>query len=119
MSYVEMSREITNQIRAIDRFAFGDWGVRGINIPYADACAIQFRGSSAVKNKNLLEIKLNEGMDLYEIYEFVPKREGGVNPFTGKKMRHVTGYDKVLRFDSVFAEDLVRFVDHIILGKSL
>ena len=84
---------IRDQIRALDRFAFGAWGTKDmVNM----GNGLKFKTSGMVRWKGQVYIKYDEGRDLYNI-DFFRIRNAEVK------------YDK--RLEGVFAEDLVNLID--------
>lgn len=84
---------IRDQIRAVDRFAFGAWGAKELmNM----GNGLKFKTSGMVRWKGYVCVKYDEGSDLYNIDFF---RVRGVD----------IKYDKKVK--GVFAEDLVQLID--------
>jgi len=84
---------IRDQIRALDRFAFGAWGAKDLlNM----GNGLKFKTSGMVKWKGYVYVKYDEGSDLYNIDFF---RVRGVD----------IKYDK--QVEGVFVEDLVQIID--------
>lgn len=84
---------IRDQIRALDRFAFGAWGAKDLlNM----GNGLKFKTSGMVKWKGYVYVKYDEGSDLYNIDFF---RVRGVD----------IKYDK--QVEGVFVEDLVTVID--------
>ena len=87
---------IRDQIRALDRFAFGAWGTKDmVNM----GNGLKFKTSGMVRWKGQVYVKYNEGSDLYDI-DFFRIRKAEVK------------YDR--RLEGVFAEDLVRIIDEVV-----
>lgn len=84
---------IRDQIRAVDRFAFGAWGTKDIvNM----GNGLKFKTSGMVRWKGYVYVKYDAANDLYDV-DFFRIRNAEV-----KYDRQVAG---------VFAEDLVRIID--------
>jgi hypothetical protein len=84
---------IRDQIRCLDRWAFGSWGAKDL---VATKTGLRFKTSGMVRWKGYVHIILDEAKDLYRI-EF--QRVRNLNVIT----------DKVV--EDVFVEDLVRIID--------
>lgn len=87
---------IRDQIRALDRFAFGAWGTKDM-VNMGDG--LKFKTSGMVRWKGQVYVKYNEGTDLYDI-DFFRIRKAEVK------------YDQ--RLEGVFAEDLVGVIDKVV-----
>lgn len=84
---------IRDQIRALDRWAFGAWGVKDlVNM----GNGLKFKTSGMAEWKGYVYVKYDAGNDLYDI-DFFRIRKAEVK------------YDA--RKSGVFAEDLVRIID--------
>lgn len=87
---------IRDQIRALDRFAFGAWGTKDmVNM----GNGLKFKTSGMVRWKGHVYIKYNEGKDLYDI-DFFRIRKADIK------------FDRQVK--DVFAEDLVTFIDEVV-----
>lgn len=84
---------IRDQIRALDRFAFGAWGTKDM-VNMGDG--LKFKTSGMTRWKGHVYVKYDEGRDLYNV-DFFRVRNAEVK------------YDK--RVEGVFAEDLVTVID--------
>lgn len=87
---------IRDQIRALDRFAFGAWGTKDM-VNMGDG--LKFKTSGMVRWKGQVYVKYNEGTDLYDI-DFFRIRKAEIK------------YDQ--RLEGVFAEDLVGVIDKVV-----
>jgi hypothetical protein len=84
---------IRDQIRALDRWAFGAWGAKDfLNM----GNGLKFKTSGMVRWKGYVYVKYDEGRDLYDI-DFFRVRNADVK------------YDR--RLEGVFAEDLVELIN--------
>lgn len=90
----EIARTVRLQINAIDPKAFFAWGVRSM---VHNSNGLQFKSTGMVRWKGWVDIKYNEGTDLYDI-DFFRIR-------AGKLIMDRTETD-------IFAEDLVRTIDN-------
>jgi hypothetical protein len=90
---MSVAQTIRQQINSIDRMAFFAWGVKEM---IANTNGLQFKSTGMAKWKGWVDVKYNEGTDLYDI-DFFRIRAGVL-----KMDRKVT---------DVFAEDLVRIID--------
>lgn len=90
---MSVAQTIRQQINAIDRMAFFAWGVKEM---VANTNGLQFKSTGMAKWKGWVDVKYNEGTDLYDI-DFFRIRAGVL-----KMDRKAT---------DVFAEDLVRVID--------
>jgi len=95
MTDMTIANTIRDQIKMMDRMAFGAWGVRSF---VGGETYLQFKSTGMVKNKGVVKIELN-GMDLYDI--------------TFGKIR-VGKYTEKARMDNVFAEDMVKVIDGMV-----
>ena len=84
---------IRDQIRMLDRWAFGAWGAKDfLNM----GNGLKFKTSGMVRWKGYVYVKYDEGRDLYDI-DFFRVRNADVK------------YDR--RLEGVFAEDLVELIN--------
>lgn len=90
---MSIAQTIRQQINAIDRSAFFAWGVKEM---VANTNGLQFKSTGMCRWKGWVDVKYNEGTDLYDI-DFFRIRAG------------------ILKMDrkvaDVFAEDLVSVID--------
>jgi hypothetical protein len=94
---MSVAQIIRQQINAIDRAAFMAWGVKQmIANTGATHSGLQFKTTGMVKWKGWVDVKYNEGTDLYDI-DFFRIR-------AGKLIMDRTATD-------VYAEDLVSVID--------
>lgn len=87
---------IRDQIRALDRFAFGAWGTKDM-VNMGDG--LKFKTSGMTRWKGHVYVKYDAGRDLYNV-DFFRIRKAEVK------------YDK--RVEGVFAEDLVTVIDEVV-----
>ena len=90
---MSIAQTIRQQINSIDRSAFFAWGVKEM---IANTNGLQFKSTGMAKWKGWVDVKYNEGTDLYDI-DFFRIR-------AGKLIMDRKATD-------VFAEDLVRVID--------
>jgi hypothetical protein len=90
---MSVAQTIRQQINAIDRSAFMAWGVKGM---IANANGLQFKTTGMVRWKGWVDVKYNEGTDLYDI-DFFRIR-------AGKLIMDRKATD-------IYAEDLVRTIN--------
>ena len=88
-----VAQTIRQQINTLDRAAFMAWGVKEM---IQNANGLQFKSTGMCRWRGWVDVKYNEGTDLYDI-DFFRIRAGIL-----KMDKKVTG---------VFAEDLVRTID--------
>jgi hypothetical protein len=87
---------IRDQIRSLDRWAFGAWGAKDF-LNMGDG--LKFKTSGMVRWKGYVYIKYDEGRDLYNI-DFFRVRNADVK------------YDR--RLEGVFAEDMVELINGVV-----
>ena len=90
---MSIAKTIHQQINAIDRAAFFAWGAKEM---IANTNGLQFKTTGMVRWKGWVDVKYNDGTDLYDI-DFFRIRAGKLI-----MDRKVT---------DIFAEDLVRTID--------
>jgi hypothetical protein len=88
-----IAKTIVEQIRYMDRWAFGAWGAKNM---MALPKGLSFKTSGAVKWKGTVTITLDEAKDLYVV------------KFSRLRKLNVI-VDKIM--DEVFVEDLVSVID--------
>jgi hypothetical protein len=87
---------IRDQIRQLDRWAFGAWGARDfLNM----GNGLKFKTSGMVRWKGYVYIKYDVGQDLYNI-DFFRIRKADIK------------YDR--RLEGVFAEDMVSLINEVV-----
>jgi len=86
---------VYSQIKTMSPWAMAAWGAKEL-VVLKDG--IQFKSSGMVKNKGIIQIKLN-GSDLYNV------TFGKVRKFKYKEIKKVT---------DVFAEDLIGVIDEMV-----
>ncbi len=86
---------VYSQIKTMSPWAMAAWGAKEL-VVLKDG--IQFKSSGMVKNKGIIQIKLN-GSDLYNV------TFGKVRKFKYKELKKVT---------DVFAEDLIGVIDEMV-----
>ena len=91
---MSVAQTIRQQINTIDRSAFFAWGVKEM---IANTNGLQFKSTGMCRWKGWVDVKYNEGTDLY-IIDFFRIRAGKLI------------MDKTV--ENVFAEDLVRVIDN-------
>lgn len=84
---------IRDQIRVLDRFAFGAWGAKDF---VAMNDGLKFKTGGMVRWKGYVYVKYDEGQDLYNVIF------GRIRKYEWKVDKEVNG---------VFVEDLVRVID--------
>lgn len=87
---------IRDQIRSLDRWAFGAWGAKDF-LNMGDG--LKFKTSGMVRWKGYVYIKYDEGRDLYNI-DFFRVRNADIK------------YDR--RLEGVFAEDMVELINGVV-----
>jgi hypothetical protein len=87
---------IRDQIRSLDRWAFGAWGAKDF-LNMGDG--LKFKTSGMVRWKGYVYIKYDEGRDLYNI-DFFRVRNADVK------------YDR--RLEGVFVEDMVELINGVV-----
>ena len=90
---MSVAQTIRQQITTIDRSAFMAWGVKGM---IANTNGLQFKSTGMTRWKGWVDVKYNEGTDLYDI-DFFRIR-------AGKLIMDRKATD-------VYAEDLVHVID--------
>ena len=90
---MSIAKIINQQINAIDRMAFFAWGVKE---KFDTGTSLKFKSTGMTAWKGWVEVKYNEGTDLYDI-DFYRVRAGTI-----KMDKQVT---------DVYAEDLVSNID--------
>ena len=86
---------VYSQIKTMSPWAMAAWGAKEL-VVLKDG--IQFKSSGMVKNKGIIQIKLN-GSDLYDV------TFGKVRKFKYKEIKKVT---------DVFVEDLIDVIDEMV-----
>ena len=86
---------VYSQIKTMSPWAMAAWGAKEL-VVLKDG--IQFKSSGMVKNKGIIQVKLN-GSDLYNV------TFGKVRKFKYKELKKVT---------DVFAEDLIDVIDEMV-----
>ena len=86
---------VYSQIKTMSPWAMAAWGAKEL-VVLKDG--IQFKSSGMVKNKGIIQIKLN-GSDLYDV------TFGKVRKFKYKEIKKVT---------DVFVEDLIGVIDEMV-----
>ena len=86
---------VYSQIKTMSPWAMAAWGAKEL-VVLKDG--IQFKSSGMVKNKGIIQVKLN-GSDLYDV------TFGKVRKFKYKQLKKVT---------DVFAEDLIGVIDEMV-----
>lgn len=84
---------IRDQIKILDKWAFGSWGAKDM-VALNDG--LQFKTSGMARWKGIVQIKYDEGQDLYNVIF------GRVRKFEWKIDKEVNG---------IFVEDLVNVID--------
>lgn len=90
---MSVAQTIRQQINAIDRMAFFAWGVKEM---IANTSGLQFKSTGMARWKGWVDVKYNEGTDLYDI-DFFRIRAGKL--IMDRKVA------------DIYAEDLVRIID--------
>jgi hypothetical protein len=88
---------ILNQIKTMDKWAFGDWGSKDF---VAMKDGLKFKTSGMVKWKGYVYVQYNEGSDLY-------------NVIFGKIIKHEWKVQK--QVDDVYFDQLVDVIDSKVL----
>ena len=92
---MSVAKTVHSQIRTLSPWALPAWGAKEL-VVLKDG--IQFKSSGMVKNKGIIQIKLN-GSDLYDV------TFGKVRKFKYKEIKKVT---------DVFVEDLIGVIDEMV-----
>jgi hypothetical protein len=90
---MSVAQTIRQQINAIDRMAFMAWGVKEM---IANTNGLQFKSTGMCRWKGWVDVKYNDGTDLYDI-DFFRIRAGKL--IMDKKVA------------DIYAEDLVTTID--------
>ena len=93
---MNVAKTILSQIKALDAWSLSAWGAKNL---IDLGTGLQFTSSGMVKNKGIVQIKLNYGKDLYDV------SFGKVRKYEYKEIKKVTG---------VFVEDLVDTIDEMV-----
>jgi hypothetical protein len=93
---MNVAKTILSQIKALDAWSLGAWGAKDL-VALEDG--LQFKSSGMVKNKGIVQIKLNYGKDLYDV------SFGKIRKYEYKEIEKVT---------DVFVEDLVNVIDEMV-----
>ena len=92
---MSVAKTVYSQIKTLSPWALPAWGAKEL---VALENGIQFKSSGMVKNKGIIQIKLN-GSDLYDV------TFGKVRKFKYKEIKKVT---------DVFVEDLIDVIDEMV-----
>ena len=92
---MSVAKTVHSQIKTMSPWAMAAWGAKEL-VVLKDG--IQFKSSGMVKNKGIIQIKLN-GSDLYDV------TFGKVRKFKYKEIKKVT---------DVFVEDLIGVIDEMV-----
>jgi hypothetical protein len=92
---MNVAKTILSQIKALDGWSLGAWGAKDL---VALENGLQFKSSGMVKNKGIVQIKLN-GSDLYDV------SFGKVRKFE---------YKEIKKINDVFVGDLVDIIDEMV-----
>ena len=92
---MNVAKPILSQIKALDGWSLGAWGAKDL---VALENGLQFKSSGMVKNKGIVQIKLN-GSDLYDV------SFGKVRKFE---------YKEIKKINDVFVGDLVDIIDEMV-----
>ena len=93
---MNVAKTILSQIKALDAWSLGAWGAKDL---VALENGLQFKSSGMVKNKGIVQIKLNYGKDLYDV------SFGKVRKFE---------YKEIKKINDVFVGDLVDIIDEMV-----
>ena len=92
---MSVAKTVYSQIKTLSPWAMPAWGAKEL-VALKDG--IQFKSSGMVKNKGIIQVKLN-GSDLYNV------TFGKVRKFKYKEIKKVT---------DVFVEDLIGVIDEMV-----
>ena len=92
---MSVAKTVYSQIKTMSPWAMAAWGAKEL-VVLKDG--IQFKSSGMIKNKGIIQIKLN-GSDLYNV------TFGKVRKFKYKEIKKVT---------DVFVEDLIGVIDEMV-----
>ena len=92
---MSVAKTVHSQIKTMSPWAMAAWGAKEL-VVLKDG--IQFKSSGMVKNKGIIQIRLN-GSDLYDV------TFGKVRKFKYKQLKKVT---------DVFVEDLIGVIDEMV-----
>ena len=92
---MSVAKTVHSQIKTLSPWALPAWGAKEL---VALENGIQFKSSGMVKNKGIIQVKLN-GSDLYNV------TFGKVRKFKYKEIKKVT---------DVFVEDLIDVIDEMV-----
>ena len=92
---MSVAKTIYSQIKTMSPWALAAWGTKEM---IALENGLQFKSSGMVKNKGIIQIKLN-GADLYDV------SFGKVRKYEYKEIKKVT---------DVFVEDLIDTIDEMV-----
>ena len=92
---MNVAKTILSQIKALDAWSLGAWGAKDL---VALENGLQFKSSGMVKNKGIVQIKLNCS-DLYDV------SFGKVRKFE---------YKEIKKINDLFVGDLVDIIDEMV-----
>lgn len=92
---------IYSQIKTMSPLAMVSWGTKEL-VVLKDG--LQFKSSGMVKNKGIIQIKLN-GSDLYDVSFGKVRKYKEINNY---------GYKQIKKVTNVFVEDLVDTIDEMV-----
>ena len=92
---MSVAKTVYSQIKTLSPWALPAWGAKEL---VALENGLQFKSSGMVKNKGIIQIRLN-GSDLYDV------TFGKVRKFKYKQLKKVT---------DVFVEDLIGVIDEMV-----
>ena len=92
---------IYSQIKTMSPLAMVSWGTKEL-VVLKDG--LQFKSSGMVKNKGIIQIKLN-GSDLYDVSFGKVRKYKEINNY---------GYKQIKKVTDVFVEDLVDTIDEMV-----
>lgn len=101
MSDIEIAKEIFRQIKAMDSWAFGDWGAKDF---VGGQDYLQFKTSGMVVFKGIVKIRLDLGKDLYEV-EF-----GQIRKYEYKIRK---------KFTDIYFDQLIELIDRNVKTDAL
>ena len=92
---------VYSQIKTMSPWAMAAWGAKEL-VVLKDG--IQFKSSGMVKNKGIIQVKLN-GSDLYDVTFGKVRKYKEINNY---------GYKQIKKVTNVFVEDLIDTIDEMV-----
>lgn len=98
---MSVAKTIHSQIKTMSPWAMASWGTKDL---VALENGLQFKSSGMVKNKGIIQIKLN-GSDLYDVSFGKVRKYREINNY---------GYKQIKKVTDVFVEDLIDVIDEMV-----